>query len=111
MFSSTESSVTSDQSILSKKKALDIFFHNQKLLQAASRRIERLRDQELKCEMEVMQIFVDDLFMIKFGISMVEYNQAFVLHNMNVLSQVEDELDHTNKCFEEIVERMSGCLN
>lgn len=68
--------------VLSRTKTIEIILFHQSVLRDAIHRIERIRDQELATEMRILEQFVVDLKLIKYGVDDRDYHEAYFKHNL-----------------------------
>jgi hypothetical protein len=60
----------------SRNKTIEISLFHYKAYKEAVPRIERIRDEELMSEMNVLELFVIDLKLLKYGLDDRDYHQA-----------------------------------
>ena len=84
---------------LTKESAVDIFIFTQKVKQSQAARINRVRDEELQIELNILDMFVADLLLLKYNVVGIELEQAFFEFDLESMAQVSRLKQKTDDAF------------
>lgn len=90
---------------------MEVFIFIQKVKQAQAVRINRVRDEELQIEQNILELFVNDLLLLKYSVKVLELEEAYYKFNLDEMAQIKHEQEATDNAFQEIVQRMSYLLS